>query len=67
MKEKEKEAVIKIADLSFAYPSRDYVFKKFNFNFFKGEYPIYVMLFVVIVGDVLMRNSRFFRQNYYIG
>lgn len=37
MKERGHEAVIKIADLSFAYPSRDYVFKKFNFNFFKGE------------------------------
>ena len=37
MKERENEAVIKIADLSFAYPSRDYVFKKFNFNFLKGE------------------------------
>ena len=37
MKEKKNEAVIKITDLSFAYPSRDYVFKKFNFNFYKGE------------------------------
>jgi len=37
MKEKEKEAVIKFVDLSFAYPSRDYVFNKLNFNFFKGE------------------------------
>ena len=37
MKERENEAVIKIADLSFAYPSRDSVFKKFNFDFFKGE------------------------------
>jgi len=37
MKEKEKEAVIKFVDLSFAYPSQDYVFKKLNFNFFKGE------------------------------
>ena len=37
MKERENEAVIKIADLSFTYPSRDYVFKKFNFNFSKGE------------------------------
>ena len=37
MKERENEAVIKIANLSFAYPSRDYVFKKFNFNFSKGE------------------------------
>ncbi len=31
------------------------------------QYPIYVMLALVIVGDVLMRNTRFFRQNYYIG
>lgn len=31
------------------------------------QYPIFVMLFLVIVGDILMRNSRFFRQNYYIG
>ncbi|MGB2782500.1 MAG: ABC transporter ATP-binding protein [Atribacterota bacterium] len=37
MKERENEAVIKITDLSFAYPSRDYVFKKFNFNFLKEE------------------------------
>jgi len=37
MIEKEKEAVIKFVDLSFAYPSQDYVFKKLNFNFFKGE------------------------------
>jgi len=37
MKERENEAVIKFVDLSFAYPSRDYVFKKLNFNFFKGE------------------------------
>ena len=37
MKERKNEAVIKITDLSFAYPSRDYVFKKFNFNFSQGE------------------------------
>ena len=37
MKERRSEAVIKITDLLFAYPSRDYIFKKFNFNFFKGE------------------------------
>ena len=37
MKERENEAAIKIANLSFAYPSRDYVFKKFNFNFSQGE------------------------------
>ena len=37
MKENEKEAVINFVDLSFAYPSRDYIFKKLSFNFFKGE------------------------------
>lgn len=31
------------------------------------QYPIYVMVALVIIGDVLVRNSRFFRQNYYIG
>ena len=31
------------------------------------QYPIFVMLAIIIVGDILLRNSRFFRQNYYIG
>lgn len=31
------------------------------------QYPIYVMLALVILGDFLVRNTRFFRQNYYIG
>jgi ribose transport system permease protein len=31
------------------------------------QIPIYIMLVVVIVGDLLMRNSKFFRQNYYVG
>jgi len=31
------------------------------------QYPIYVMLALVIIGDLLLRNTRFFRQNYYIG
>jgi ribose transport system permease protein len=34
---------------------------------FGVQYPIYIMLLLVIVGDILMRNSRFFRQSYYIG
>lgn len=34
---------------------------------FSVQYPIYIMLFLVIAGDLLMRNSRFFRQSYYIG
>jgi ribose transport system permease protein len=36
-------------------------------SIFGFQYPIFVMLAVVIVGDILLRNSRFFRQNYYIG
>jgi ribose transport system permease protein len=31
------------------------------------QYPIYVMLVLVILGDLLLRNSRFLRQNYYVG
>jgi ribose transport system permease protein len=31
------------------------------------QYPIYFMLVLVIAGDILLRNSRFFRQSYYIG
>ncbi len=31
------------------------------------QYPVYIMLVLVIIGDLLMRNSRFFRQSYYIG
>lgn len=34
---------------------------------FNVQYPIYVMIALVIIGDILMRNSRFMRQNYYIG
>jgi ribose transport system permease protein len=34
---------------------------------FSVQCPIYVMLGVVIIGDLLLRNSRFFRQSYYIG
>jgi len=34
---------------------------------FKIQYPIYIMLILVIIFDILMRNSRFFRQIYYIG
>jgi len=31
------------------------------------QYPIYVMLVLVILGDLLLRHSRFLRQNYYLG
>ncbi len=31
------------------------------------QYPIYVMLVLVVVGDLLLRNTRFFRQSYYVG
>ncbi len=39
-----------------------------NQMIFRGiEYPILFALAFVIVGDVLLRKSRFLRQNYYIG
>jgi len=31
------------------------------------QYPIFILLILVIGGDQLLRNSRFFRQSYYIG
>jgi ribose transport system permease protein len=31
------------------------------------QYPIFVVLLLVVVGDLLVRNTRFFRQNYYVG
>jgi ribose transport system permease protein len=36
-------------------------------SLFGLQFPILVMLAIVIIGDILMRNWRFFRQNYYIG
>lgn len=34
---------------------------------FNVQYPIYIMLGMVIIGDLLLRNSRFLRQSYYVG
>ena len=34
---------------------------------FSLQFPIYIMLVVVIVGDILLRRWRFFRQSYFIG
>src|SRR5512138_2704548 len=31
------------------------------------QYPIFIMLGIVIIGDILLRHNRFFRQSYYIG
>jgi ribose transport system permease protein len=43
-------------------------FKYIGQHTFLGiQMPIWYTLILVIVGDILLRNSRFFRQNYYIG
>jgi ribose transport system permease protein len=31
------------------------------------QYPIFILIILVVSGDLLLRNSRFFRQSYYIG
>lgn len=31
------------------------------------QYPIIIMIILIIIGDIVLRRSRFFRQNYYIG
>ncbi|MHC4623418.1 MAG: ABC transporter permease [Planctomycetota bacterium] len=36
-------------------------------SIFGVQYPIIISLVLVIIGDFLLRRSRFFRQNYYIG
>ncbi len=36
-------------------------------RFLGVQYPIYVVLLLTVVGDLLLRNTRFFRQNYYVG
>jgi len=36
-------------------------------NLFGVQNPIWISLLMVLIGDVLLRKSRFFRQNYYLG
>ncbi len=31
------------------------------------QYPVFIMLVIVIAGDLLLRRSRFFRQSYFVG
>ena len=31
------------------------------------QYPIFVVIIMTVFGDLLLRNTRFFRQNYYVG
>ena len=42
------------------------------FNFTQGkiltiQFPIVFTIFIIVLGDILLRRARFFRQNYYIG
>jgi ribose transport system permease protein len=36
-------------------------------SLFGIQYPILISLALIVLGDLLLRKSRFFRQNYYIG
>lgn len=36
-------------------------------SFLGLQYPVWFMVFFVVVGDVLLRRSRFFRQSYFVG
>jgi len=31
------------------------------------QYPVYFMIFFVVVGDILLRRTRYFRQSYFVG
>jgi len=34
---------------------------------FGVQYPVYFMIFFVVVGDILLRRTRYFRQSYFVG
>ena len=36
-------------------------------RFLTFQYPVWVMVVVIVLGEVLLRRSRFFRQSYFIG
>lgn len=36
-------------------------------SFLGLQYPVWIMLFFIIAGDVLLRRSRYFRQSYFVG
>lgn len=36
-------------------------------DLFGFQYPIFILIAIVIIGDILLRHARFFRQSYYIG
>ena len=38
-----------------------------QYKLFGVQMPIVYMIIIVIIGDILLRKSHFFRQNYYIG
>lgn len=31
------------------------------------QYPVYIMIVIIIIGDILLRRSRYFRQSYFVG
>jgi ribose transport system permease protein len=49
-------------------PNLPQEFNQYAQNKFLGiQYPVWVMLALVIVGEILLRRSRYFRQSYFIG
>lgn len=43
-------------------------FNKLGQGVFLGmQYPVWIMLLTVIVGELMLRRSRFFRQSYFVG
>jgi ribose transport system permease protein len=45
--------------------------KEFNYfgqgKWFDVQIPVWIMLFLVIVGEILLRRSKYFRQSYFVG
>jgi len=43
-------------------------FNVFAQNKFLGiQYPVYITLFLIIIGEIFLRRSRYFRQSYFVG
>ncbi len=49
-------------------PNLPQEFNQYAQNKFLGiQYPVWIMLALIIVGEILLRRSRYFRQSYFVG
>lgn len=57
-----------ILTAGYGIPNLPPAFNKIGQGLFAGiQYPVWIMLLTVVVGELLFRRSRFFRQSYFVG